>query len=156
MYCIFFSLIKIVCLVINSHFVHLRFLAVWIGITPTIYESSFHTSKGFTGGEVQTEATRENENFVGCKLFCQVLNDTVMSSTDHSLREFLLVFFLLLKALKTSNYGAEPLLQSCGISISTGFTQVEGRVLPAPKVYFLLLWSTGPDCVFLFIYKFCL
>lgn len=79
-----------------------------------------------------------------------------MSSTDHSLREFLLVFFLLLKALKTSNYGAEPLLQSCGISISTGFTQVEGRVLPAPKVYFLLLWSTGPDCVFLFIYKFCL
>lgn len=43
---------------------------------------------------------------------------------------------ILSDALKTSNYGAEPLLQSCGISISTGFTQVEGRVLPAPKLKF--------------------
>ena len=71
-----------------------------------------------------------------------------MSSTHHSLRGLTSFFFvLLLKALKTSNYGAEPLLQSCGVTISTGFTQVEGRVLPAPKVYFLLLWSTGPDFV---------
>lgn len=45
----------------------------------------------------------------------------------------LLVF--LLKALKTSNYGSEPMLRNCGIAISTGFTQVEGRVLPAPRVY---------------------
>ncbi|KAL5076332.1 hypothetical protein RYX36_015316 [Vicia faba] len=43
---------------------------------------------------------------------------------------------ILSDALKTSNYGAEPLLQSCGITISTGFTQVEGRVLPAPKLKF--------------------
>ncbi|XLR26921.1 hypothetical protein HN51_040148, partial [Arachis hypogaea] len=37
-------------------------------------------------------------------------------------------------ALKTSNYGSEPMLQNCGISISTGFTQVDGRVLPSPRV----------------------
>ncbi|KAI5406996.1 protein argonaute 4 [Lathyrus oleraceus] len=43
---------------------------------------------------------------------------------------------ILSDALKTSNYGAEPLLQSCGITISTGFTQVEGRVLPAPRLKF--------------------
>ncbi|GFZ13050.1 argonaute family protein [Actinidia rufa] len=38
-----------------------------------------------------------------------------------------------LEALKINNYDAEPMLRSCGISISTNFTQVEGRVLPAPK-----------------------
>ncbi|RYR63852.1 hypothetical protein Ahy_A04g021608 isoform B [Arachis hypogaea] len=37
-------------------------------------------------------------------------------------------------ALKTSNYGSEPMLQNCGISISTGFTQVDGRVLPSPRL----------------------
>ncbi|XLT06726.1 hypothetical protein HN51_045475 [Arachis hypogaea] len=37
-------------------------------------------------------------------------------------------------ALKTSNYGSEPMLQNCEISISIGFTQVDGRVLPSPKV----------------------
>ncbi|XP_061341119.1 protein argonaute 4-like [Gastrolobium bilobum] len=43
---------------------------------------------------------------------------------------------VLSEALKTSNYGSEPMLRNCGISISTGFTQVEGRVLPAPKLKF--------------------
>ncbi|KAL6976557.1 Protein argonaute-4, variant 2 [Sarracenia purpurea var. burkii] len=37
-------------------------------------------------------------------------------------------------ALKINNYDAEPMLRSCGISISTNFTQVEGRVLPAPRL----------------------
>ncbi|KAI4382180.1 hypothetical protein MLD38_008177 [Melastoma candidum] len=37
-------------------------------------------------------------------------------------------------ALKRSNYDAEPILRSCGISISSNFTQIEGRVLPAPKL----------------------
>jgi len=37
-------------------------------------------------------------------------------------------------ALKINNYAAEPLLKSCGISISDNFTQVEGRVLPAPRL----------------------
>ncbi|KAH1106045.1 hypothetical protein J1N35_009813 [Gossypium stocksii] len=36
-------------------------------------------------------------------------------------------------ALQRSNYGTEPMLRSCGVSISTNFTQVEGRVLPAPR-----------------------
>lgn len=39
-------------------------------------------------------------------------------------------------ALKTSNYGAEPMLRSCGVTISPNFTQVEGRVLPAPRLKF--------------------
>ncbi|XP_072068425.1 protein argonaute 4A-like isoform X2 [Arachis hypogaea] len=37
-------------------------------------------------------------------------------------------------ALTTSNYGSEPMLQNCEISISTGFIQVDGRVLPSPRV----------------------
>nr|GEV59019.1 protein argonaute 4 [Tanacetum cinerariifolium] len=32
------------------------------------------------------------------------------------------------------NGDAEPLLKSCGISITSNFTQVEGRVLPAPRL----------------------
>ncbi|CAH2060775.1 unnamed protein product [Thlaspi arvense] len=41
---------------------------------------------------------------------------------------------VLSKALQVSNYDTEPLLRSCGISISSNFTQVEGRVLQAPKL----------------------
>ncbi|KAJ7960428.1 Protein argonaute like [Quillaja saponaria] len=37
-------------------------------------------------------------------------------------------------ALKSNNYDAEPMLRKCGISISSNFTQVEGRVLQAPKL----------------------
>ncbi|XP_030520851.1 protein argonaute 4-like [Rhodamnia argentea] len=37
-------------------------------------------------------------------------------------------------ALKLNKYDAEPMLRSCGVSISPQFTQVEGRVLPAPRL----------------------
>ncbi|XP_078152182.1 protein argonaute 4A-like isoform X2 [Carex rostrata] len=36
--------------------------------------------------------------------------------------------------LKRSNYDAEPMLRACGVSISPTFTQVDGRVLQAPKL----------------------
>ncbi|KAF7154526.1 hypothetical protein RHSIM_Rhsim01G0196300 [Rhododendron simsii] len=42
---------------------------------------------------------------------------------------------VLTDALKVNNYDAEPMLRSCGISINNNFTQVEGRVLPAPKKF---------------------
>ncbi|XP_061341623.1 protein argonaute 4-like [Gastrolobium bilobum] len=38
--------------------------------------------------------------------------------------------------LKISNYGAEPMLHKCGITIKPGFAQVEGRVLQAPRLKF--------------------
>ncbi|XP_071732448.1 protein argonaute 4-like [Rutidosis leptorrhynchoides] len=41
---------------------------------------------------------------------------------------------VLTDALRLNNYDAEPLLKSCGISINNSFTQVEGRVLPAPRL----------------------
>ncbi|KAE9463330.1 hypothetical protein C3L33_04746, partial [Rhododendron williamsianum] len=41
---------------------------------------------------------------------------------------------VLTDALKVNNYDAEPMLCSCGVSINNNFTQVEGRVLPAPKL----------------------
>ncbi|EXB54656.1 Protein argonaute 4 [Morus notabilis] len=41
---------------------------------------------------------------------------------------------ILSNALKRNNYDAEPMLRSCGIAINNNFTQVEGRVLPAPKL----------------------
>ncbi|CAI9114673.1 OLC1v1015447C1 [Oldenlandia corymbosa var. corymbosa] len=37
-------------------------------------------------------------------------------------------------ALRVSNYNADHLLASSGISINCNFTQVEGRVLPAPRL----------------------
>ncbi|XP_059625065.1 protein argonaute 4-like isoform X1 [Cornus florida] len=41
---------------------------------------------------------------------------------------------VLSEALKINNYDEEPMLSSCGISISTNFTQVEGRILSAPRL----------------------
>ncbi|KAI5674501.1 hypothetical protein M9H77_14865 [Catharanthus roseus] len=37
-------------------------------------------------------------------------------------------------ALKINNYDAEPLLRSCGISIGRNFAEIDGRVLPAPRL----------------------
>uniref|UniRef100_A0A803LTC2 Argonaute 4 n=1 Tax=Chenopodium quinoa TaxID=63459 RepID=A0A803LTC2_CHEQI len=39
-------------------------------------------------------------------------------------------------ALRISNYAAEPLLRTCGITINNEFMQVEGRVLAAPELEF--------------------
>ncbi|KAK9265533.1 hypothetical protein L1049_001716 [Liquidambar formosana] len=41
---------------------------------------------------------------------------------------------LLTDVLKSNKYDNEPMLQSCGVSISTQFTQVEGRVLSTPRL----------------------
>ncbi|GAA0158071.1 translation initiation factor [Lithospermum erythrorhizon] len=41
---------------------------------------------------------------------------------------------VLTNALRISNYDAEPMLRSCGISVNNNFTQIEGRVLPTPKL----------------------
>ncbi|GFP97604.1 protein argonaute 4 [Phtheirospermum japonicum] len=41
---------------------------------------------------------------------------------------------VLSNALKINNYDAEPMLRSCGVSINSSFTQVEGRILPTPKL----------------------
>lgn len=49
----------------------------------------------------------------------------------------ILLNFILLtscQAIKRSNYAAEPILRTCGISINSDFMQVDGRVLAAPKV----------------------
>ncbi|XP_065852608.1 protein argonaute 4A-like isoform X1 [Euphorbia lathyris] len=41
---------------------------------------------------------------------------------------------ILTDVMKSNNYGTEPLLRSCGISINNQFTKIEGRVLSAPKL----------------------
>ncbi|KNA23540.1 hypothetical protein SOVF_023980 [Spinacia oleracea] len=41
---------------------------------------------------------------------------------------------VLTDALRSSNYGSDPLLNSSGISINTQFARVEGRVLQPPKL----------------------
>jgi hypothetical protein len=65
----------IVCLLLTLPLFIFALLAVWTGIVATIYKIFVNPSKGVIGGEVQTEATREDENFVGCKLSCLVLGD---------------------------------------------------------------------------------
>ena len=45
----------------------------------------------------------------------------------------------ILKGLKKSNYNADLVLQESGVSIGSNFTQVEGRILPAPRVWLTLL-----------------
>ncbi|PWA66503.1 PAZ domain-containing protein [Artemisia annua] len=42
----------------------------------------------------------------------------------------------LMGALRQSNYGADPLINSTGLTISTTFTEVQGRVLEPPKLKF--------------------
>ncbi|KAF7104848.1 hypothetical protein CFC21_105713 [Triticum aestivum] len=37
-------------------------------------------------------------------------------------------------ALKRSNYDSDPMLKACGISIARNLTQIEGRILQAPKL----------------------
>ncbi|XP_028797109.1 protein argonaute 4 [Neltuma alba] len=39
-------------------------------------------------------------------------------------------------ALKSNKYNSEPMLHNCGVSISNSFTEVEGRVLQAPRLMF--------------------
>ncbi|KMZ57729.1 Protein argonaute 4A [Zostera marina] len=41
---------------------------------------------------------------------------------------------VLTDGLRNNNYASDPLLKSCGISISNQFTQVDGRVLSPPKL----------------------
>ncbi|KAK9154537.1 hypothetical protein Sjap_002017 [Stephania japonica] len=41
---------------------------------------------------------------------------------------------VLSEVLKTSNYDADPMLKSSGVSINTHFTQIDARVLPAPRL----------------------
>ncbi|XP_042514453.1 protein argonaute 4A-like [Macadamia integrifolia] len=41
---------------------------------------------------------------------------------------------VLTDALKSNNYDSDSMLRACGVSINTNFTQVEGRVLPAPRL----------------------
>ncbi|KAL3636893.1 Protein argonaute-4 [Castilleja foliolosa] len=41
---------------------------------------------------------------------------------------------VLSNALRIKNYDAEPMLRSCGVSVSNSFTLVEGRILPTPKL----------------------
>lgn len=43
-------------------------------------------------------------------------------------------YVIFLQELRSSNYNADRILQSSGISISPEFMQVEGRVLSAPRV----------------------
>lgn len=37
-------------------------------------------------------------------------------------------------ALQRSNYDSDPMLRACGVSVAPKFTQVEGRILQAPKL----------------------
>ncbi|KAJ0100396.1 hypothetical protein Patl1_21014 [Pistacia atlantica] len=41
---------------------------------------------------------------------------------------------ILTEVLKGNKYDSEPMLRSCGISINSHFTQVEGRILSAPRL----------------------
>ncbi|KNA14750.1 hypothetical protein SOVF_104790, partial [Spinacia oleracea] len=43
---------------------------------------------------------------------------------------------ILSDAMQRSNYAADPILRTCGISINSDFMQVQGRVLAAPKLKF--------------------
>ena len=51
----------------------------------------------------------------------------------------ILIFKFHWQAIKDSGYNNDPMLQDCGVSIGSNFTQVEGRVLPTPRVWLTLL-----------------
>lgn len=41
----------------------------------------------------------------------------------------------LTNALRINNYADEPMLRACGVSLDNNFTQVEGRILTAPRIH---------------------
>lgn len=108
------------------------FPALFIGVLATLHKSFIHSSKSFTSGKIKAKAAREDEGFVWGRCFCWNC-DGFCSYCHIPFLHFGPCF--LLQALKCNHYDSEPLLRSCGISISTSFTQVDGRVLPAPRVF---------------------
>ncbi|CAG7910751.1 unnamed protein product [Brassica rapa] len=46
----------------------------------------------------------------------------------------ILIFKFHWQAIKDSGYNNDPMLQDCGVRIDSDFTQVEGRVLPTPRL----------------------
>ena len=43
-------------------------------------------------------------------------------------------YFVHIENLKINNYDVDPMLHSCGVSNGGSFIQMEGRVLPVPKL----------------------
>lgn len=78
----------------------------------------------------------------------------LLSIILETLKLFLFLMFyvlIILQGLKDSNYNADPVLQDSGVSIITNFTQVEGRILPTPKVTFLAFLAVSfPFCLWMF------
>lgn len=68
-------------------------------------------------------------NFVFFFLYFQLFSCLMGLSTILILSQFPFP-----QGLRNNNYAVDPLLQSCGISISNQFTQVDGHVLAPPKV----------------------
>lgn len=56
------------------------------------------------------------------------------------------------QALQTSNYGSEPMLRTCGITIKPHLTQVDGRVLPAPRVF--MFYNFCHENAYLFLVQY--
>lgn len=77
----------------------------------------------------------------------------MISDQPSVLSHFSFFFLFSLQALRNSNYDAEPMLKSCGVSISKDLTQIEGRVLSAPRVFMFNLMLI---CLMLIDYLFCL
>ena len=50
------------------------------------------------------------------------------------LKDFYGITNIFSNALQSSYFGVEPMLRLCGVSINSNFTQVEGRVLPTPRL----------------------
>ncbi|ONK63090.1 uncharacterized protein A4U43_C07F11320 [Asparagus officinalis] len=59
---------------------------------------------------------------------------------------------VLSNALKHNNYDADPMLRACGVSISSQFTQVDGRILPAPKVLFACILCKRTIVMLIYLY----
>ena len=108
------------------------YAALHIGFLATLYQAIVYSAEIFTCGEITTKASRTDASHRTGRFY--TLNDSIAFGIYLCIIYMIFTRLNPLQALKSNKYDANPMLRSSGISISTQFTQVEGRILPTPSV----------------------
>lgn len=112
--------------------IFLVYAALHIGFLATLYQAIVYSAEIFTCGEITTKASRTDASLRTGRFY--TLNDSFAFGIYLCIIYMIFTRLNSLQALKSNKYDANPMLRSSGISISTQFTQVEGRILPTPSV----------------------
>lgn len=106
--------------------------ALFSGLSTTIYKGIIFSAESIFSWKVEAKASRENTSCNRCRVSFDLSACYFLLFTIANLK------LLNLQALRSYRYDEDPLLVACGISIDKQLTQVDGRVLEAPKVRYVL------------------